>query len=101
MIAVERQIQKVRPGKWAALEEIEEKFAAVESRYGFPPKKRYQCVFGGHDTNTLIIERQWDSFAAMEAAYEKMFQDAGHKALITEVVEIIESQQIEVYTPLP
>ena len=101
MIAVERQIQKVRPGKWAALEEIEKRFAAVESRYGFPTKKRYQCLFGAHDTNILIIERQWDSFAAMEATYEKIFPDPEHKALIAEVVEIIESQQIEIYTPLP
>lgn len=101
MIAVERQIQKIRAGKWAALDEIEKRFAAVESRYGFPPKKRYQCVFGGCDTNTLIIERQWDSFAAMEAAYENVFQDAEHKALMAEVLEIVESQQIEVYTPLP
>ena len=101
MIAIERQIQKVRPGKWAALEEIEKRFAAVEGRYGFPPKERYQCVFGGNDTNTVIIERQWDSFAAMEAAYEKILADSEHKTLIAEVVEIIESQQIEIYTPLP
>ncbi len=101
MIAIERQIQKVRPGKWAALAEVEQKFAAVESRYGFPPKKRYQCILGGHDTNTLIIERQWESFAAMEAAYEKFLADPEYPALGAEVIAVIESQQIEVYAPLP
>lgn len=28
------------------------------------------CIVGSHDTNTLIVERQWESMAAMEKAYE-------------------------------
>ncbi len=101
MIFIERQIQKVHPGKWEVLEEIDKKFSAVESRLGFPTKKRYQCIVGGHDTNTLIVERQWDSLAAMEAAYEKALSDPEHQALSAEVVAMIEGPQIELYTPLP
>lgn len=101
MIAVEHQIQKVRPGKWAALEEIEKKYAAIEARYGFPPKKRYQCMIGGPNTNALILDRQWDSLAVMEATYEKIFSDPEYQALGAEIITIVESQQIEVYTPLP
>ncbi len=101
MIAVERMTQKVRPGKWADLEEIDKRFNKVEMKAGFPPKKRYQCVIGGMDGNMLIIERQWDSLAAMEAAYEKVMSDPEWQALGQEVISAVESSQIEVFTPLP
>jgi hypothetical protein len=101
MIAIERLTQKVVPGKWAALEEIEKKYNAVEGRFGFPAKKRYQCMIGGHDTNTLIIERQWESVAAMEAAYEKIMPDPEYQALNVEISSVIESSQMELYTPMP
>ena len=57
MITLERMIQKVSPGKFPDLEELDKKFVAVKTRLGFPPKKRYQCVIGGHDSNTVIVER--------------------------------------------
>jgi hypothetical protein len=102
MIAIERMTQKVFPGKWADLEVIEKRFNAVEERLGFPStKKRYQCMIGGYDSNTLIVERQWDSLAVMEATYEKAFADPEFQALQKEVGSIIESSQEEVYTPLP
>ena len=101
MIIVERQIQIVRPGKWAELEEIDKKFNAVESCLGFPAKRRYRSLVGGHTTDTLIIERQWESFAALEAAYEKAIADAEHRELSAGVhSSIIESAQIELYMPL-
>jgi hypothetical protein len=98
---VERQIQQVRPGKWAELEAIDKKFNTVESRLGFPPKRRYRCYVGGHNTNTLIVERQWESLAAMEAAYEKVFADPEWQALVAEIDSIVESNQYELYAPLP
>jgi hypothetical protein len=100
MITLERQILKVRPGKFPDLEELDKKFIAEETRLGFPPKKRYQCVIGGHDTNTVIVERQWDSMAAMEAKFDEAFADAEYQALADEGTSIIESTQWEVYTPL-
>jgi len=102
MVTIERMIQKIYPDKWAELEAIDQRYNAVESRLGFPPtKKRYQCMIGGHDSNTLIIERQWDSLATMEAAYEKAFADPEYQALGRETTSIIKSNQIEVYMPLP
>jgi hypothetical protein len=101
MIAIERQIQKVRPGKWAALEEIDKKFDVAEAGLGFPSKRRYRCYFGGHDTNTLIIERQWASMAVMEATYEKAFVDPAYQQLLADIESINESTQIEIYSPLP
>ncbi|HEX7620032.1 MAG TPA: NIPSNAP family protein [Anaerolineales bacterium] len=101
MVTIERMIQQVRPDKWAELEKINKKYNIVESRLGFPPKKRYQCLTGSHDSNTLIIERQWDSLAAMEATYEKTFADPEHQALVKESTSIIKSEQWELYMPLP
>jgi hypothetical protein len=102
MITVERNIQKIRPGKWAELEELDKKFNAAERRLGFPPnKKRYRCVVGGHDMNTLVIEYQWDSLAAMEAVYEKALADPEYQALMAETEGIVESDQMELYEPLP
>ena len=102
MTILQRQIQQVRPGKWAELEEIDKKFNAVESRLGFPPnKKRYCCYFGGHNTNTLIVEYEWDSLAAMEAVYEKAMADPEWQALAAKVGPVIQSMQMELYAPLP
>jgi hypothetical protein len=56
---------------------------------------------GGHNINTLIVERQWESLATMEAAYEKAFADPEHQALEAESAPIIGSVQIELYAPLP
>ena len=38
MVIIERQIQMVRSGKWAELEELDKKFAAVESGLAFRPR---------------------------------------------------------------
>jgi len=101
MIAIERMTQKIYPGKWAELEEIDKRYNEFESKAGFPAKKRYQSVIGGGDQNTLIIERQWESLAAMEATYEKVLADPDYQALGKEIVSIVESTKIEIFTPLP
>jgi hypothetical protein len=101
MIVVERLIQQIRPDKWAELEALDKKYDAVESRLGFPPKKRYRCYVGGHNTDTLVIERQWKSLAAMEATYEKAFADPEELALGAELALITKSNQVELYSPLP
>jgi hypothetical protein len=101
MVTIERMIQHIYPGKWVELEAIDKKYNAVEARLGFPAKKRYQCLTGSHDSNTLIIERQWDSLAAMEATYEKTFADPEHQALVKESTSIIKGEQWELYMPMP
>jgi hypothetical protein len=101
MVIIERQIQKVRAGKWAELEDLDRKFTAVEGPLGFPAKRRCRCLVGGLTTDRLIIERQWESFAAMEAAYEKALTNPKHQALSAEAELILGSQQIEFYVPLP
>jgi len=97
---IERMIQQIIPGKWADLEAIDPKFNAVEVRLGFPPKRRYRCMVGGPSTDTLIIEREWESLAVMEAVYTKAFADPEHQALNAESISIIASMQTELYMPL-
>jgi hypothetical protein len=101
MKTVERMIQKIYPDKWEELEEIDKRYNVVEGRLGFPSKKRYRCITGGHDTDTLIVERQWDSLAAMEATYEKAMLDRDLQALWAEGTSIVQSTQTELYMPLP
>ncbi len=81
MQVIERHIKRVRPGKWAEVEQKEKEYDAVEAKYGFPPKKNYRCWSGAYDSSTLVMERQWESFAAMEAAYEKAIADPEWQAL--------------------
>jgi len=101
MIAIERMIQKIYPGKWDDLEAIDKRYTKLEEKFGFPAKKRYQCVIGSEDNNTLIIERQWDGLAVMESTYEEAFADPEYQALGKEVGSIVQSSKIEIYTLLP
>ena len=101
MICIERHVQQLRPDKWGELEALDKKFNAVEGRLGFPAKRRYRCYIGGHNLNTLIVERQWESLTAMEAAYERAFMNPEYQAVEAESALVIESVQIELYAPLP
>ncbi len=101
MIVVERMIQQIYPDKWAELEAIDKKYNLAEARLGFPPKKRYECLMGSNAMGTLIIERQWPSLAAMEAANEKGMADPEYQALRNETTSIVKSVHWELYMPLP
>ena len=100
MVVMERQIQQLHPNKWAELEALDKKYQPVEKRCGFPDKRRYRCFTGSENTNVLIIEREWASFAALEAAYEKALADPEWQALGDEGAAIVESDRHELYVPL-
>lgn len=97
---LERLTQKVYATKWPDLEELDKKYDAVESRLGYPPKRRYRLFAGGDSTNTLVIEREWESLADMEAAYEKAFNDPEWQAADAEAPQIIADNQFELLMPL-
>jgi hypothetical protein len=94
---VERMIQKVIPGKFAELEAFDQKIKPLEARFGFPPKRRMRCMIGGHNTDTMILEREWESLAALEAAYNKAWADPEHQASRAETVSLIKSIKTEIY----
>ena len=99
MVVVEMMIQKVYSGKWEALAEIDKRFDVVEKRHGFPTSKRMNSMSGGYGMNTTIIMREWESMAAMEAAYTSAMSDPEQQTLLSEVESIIESSRMELYMP--
>lgn len=99
MVVLERMVQEIFPGKTAELEELDKRYNDVEGGLGFPAKKRFWSISGAYGMNTLIIEREWPSMAAMEAAYEKSFANPDVQALFAAGADIIKSSRIELYMP--
>jgi hypothetical protein len=97
---LERMTQKIHATQWLELEELDKKFDAIECKHGYPAKKRFRLFVGGGSTNTLVIGREWESFAAMETAYEKAFMDPEWQALNMEMAGIIADNQIELLLPM-
>jgi hypothetical protein len=97
---LERMIQQIRPDKWAALEELDKKYDAIERGLGYPPKRRYRMLFGRNTTNTLIIEREWESMAAMETAMMKAMALPEYQALGVEGSDIVPDLTWEIYLVL-
>ncbi|TFG30281.1 MAG: hypothetical protein EU532_01460 [Promethearchaeota archaeon] len=101
VIVIQRLIQRVYNGKWDELESIDKKFTELENKMGFPPKKRYRCLSSPYDTNTIIIERQWESLAKLEKINTKSFLDPEYQKLSNSIDTIIESQHMELLVPHP
>jgi hypothetical protein len=99
MKVVERLIQEIYPGQSEALEDIDKRYNAIEASLGFPPKKRLWCISGPHHANTIIIEREWESMAAMEAAVEKTFGHPELQAPSEDANTIVKNSRWELYTP--
>jgi antibiotic biosynthesis monooxygenase (ABM) superfamily enzyme len=95
-----RTILKVVPGKMAEYMEVEKKSKAMASRYGMPTWRRYNCL-SGDSMHTLIYEMEWDSLAALEASFEKMFTDPERQAFMAKSDAVVESHVNEFYTPMP
>ena len=101
MKVVERGIMKVLPGKMTEAMELNQKHIAIASRLGMPLPKSYRCLSGrGEFMHTLVFEVEWDSFAAMEAVNDKMSADPEVQALMVKWDAVIDSHEIEFYTPL-
>lgn len=98
---MERLIQRVKPGKWAALDEIDKKFDAIESKLGFPPKKRYRSLAGPLDNDTIIIEREWKSMAIMEQTILATAGNAELQEMGMRLNDIIDASWHELYAIWP
>ena len=101
MVILERMTQHIYPGKWAELEVLDKEYNAVESKHGFPPKKRYSLIAGSDEVQTLVIERQWPSLAAMESHYEKILADPAYQALQAKSLPVMRDNRWELYSVLP
>jgi len=93
---------KILPGKMAEYMELEKKHSAAATRLGCPPWRYYRPISGGGEFfHTIIGEAEWDSFAAMEAFFDKMFADPEMQALMAKWEAVLESHQLEFYMPMP
>lgn len=92
---LERNIQHIHPGCWEALEALDKAYNAVEAKHGFPPKRRYRQYLGGDSISTLVIERDWESFAQWEKCMTEVMQDPEYQALDQKSVGIIDDVRIE------
>jgi hypothetical protein len=104
VVVIQRMIQKVVNGQdldqWEKLDAIDKKYNEIEKKLGFPDnKKRYRCLFGTHDSNTIIIEFQWPSMGKYERIMTKAILNPEYIELSKELIGIIESQVTEIYTP--
>ncbi len=95
MKVLERMIQRIYDDKWDELEKLDKAFTVLEEQHGYPPKTRYLYISGGHKVNTLVVERLWDSMAAMEQATEKLQATAEAKELFTKSAQIVKAMNIE------
>ena len=100
MIIIERMIQEIYPDRWAELEVLDKKYNTAEARLGYPAKKRLRSISGRYNLNTIIIERQWESMASLEAANERSQADPEYQALWMESTSIIKSVFWELYMPM-
>lgn len=98
MKVIERRIQKVRDGKRDQVMALEHRFEEAEAAYNAPAKRRYLCIGGPYDLDTMIWEREWPSLAAMEAAYEQFFSNAALVALSAEADAVFADGRNELYT---
>lgn len=101
VIIIQRLVQRVYNGKWDELEPIDKKFTEIEDKMGFPPKKRYRYITGPQDTNTIVIEYQWESLAKMEKLMTRAFLNPEYQKLSNSLDTIIQSQYLELLVPHP
>jgi len=98
MAIVERRVQfKVKSEE--KYREWEKKWEDVERRLGgYPPKRHMMLLAGADYVGTLVWEREWESVAAMEAAYEKLNTAADAQPLFASYESILEGERMELYT---
>jgi hypothetical protein len=58
-------------------------------------------ILSSKSSNILVVEREWESFAAMEAAYEKLMANPEWFALNAEGSAVIKDGYTEILMPLP
>ena len=96
MRILERHTQTLEKGGWETYVAKEKMHEAVETRLGGFPTKRHYRPFSNWNGTVVVWQREWDSFAAMEAAYEKSFGDPEWQAL-RDVPSAIVDDSVELF----
>lgn len=100
MKVIFRSTIKVVPGKMAEYMEIDKKGEAISIRAGGSPWKRYNCL-SGDSLHTIVYDTEFDSLAALEAFFEKMFTDPERQQLMAKSDACIVSHENELLMPMP
>jgi hypothetical protein len=95
MAILERHVQNVTDEK--AYDEWELKWEELEKRLGgFPAKRHYSMLAGAESVSTIVWEREWESFTAMEATYTKMM-GSEFETLSEQGQAFVTSERMEFY----
>lgn len=100
MTMLHRIIHKIDPDKWGEVVQWEEKYEAVERRYGAPSKRLYRAGFGPYDTDTLIVEAEWESAGALEEIYAEAMADPEWQKIRAEAASVFLTRRHESYVVL-
>ena len=100
MAILVRIIHKIAPGKWDEVVEWEKKYEAVESRYGGGAKRLYKASMGPYDSDTLIVEEEWESYAAREEAAAKCGADPEWQKVDADAASVFLTSRYESYRVL-
>ncbi len=74
MAILERVIEKVVDQQWDAVNAQEKEWDALEAKLGsFGKKRRYMSWIGEPGVGYVVFEREWESMAAYEAAYGRLW----------------------------
>jgi hypothetical protein len=81
---------------------LEEQHMAIANRVVGISAKCYRPISGGGDsTRTIVCESEFDSLAAFEAHPMKMGADPEMQKLMPKLEAVIDSMEVEFYTPVP
>jgi len=93
-----RATMKAVPGKVRELVDLEEQHMAIANRVLGISERCHRRASGEGDTvNTIVVEGEFDSFAAFEAHPQKMGADAEMQALMPKYETIMESMEGKLY----
>jgi len=92
---LQRSIHVVKRDKWDEFVALEKQIDALLIKAGIPPRRRYQPMIGGL-TNIQVVEREWESLAALEASRPR-WDDPELQRVQQQAMALIESSTHEVY----
>jgi hypothetical protein len=98
MAILERLSFRVINDQWDSVMAQEKEWEALESKIGgFPMKRRFRAYTGSLSTEIFVFEREWESMAAYEAAYHRLFAMPEVKPLAAAAQTTKADQRIEFY----
>ena len=100
MKVIFRTTVKIVPGQLAEYMDVETKSNAMASRYGMPSWRCYSPITGD-SMHTIVYETEFDSLAALEASFEKMFADPERQEVMAKSEKTVVSHENELYMPMP